>query len=167
MELRGWTLAAPLLLLTACGDDAPKVDPRAAEAKSLSPGQYEVTAKVSALRSTDKTTPATKLKVGDTATTTGCVGADGVPLPALIAEDAADSCKTTSSYVSSAILNVALTCTRKTNPGWVNYAVDGAFTAEAFTGKVTTTTSFAGSGDYRLVRELTARRTGVCVAAKS
>ena len=169
MMLRKCALAAPLLLLAACADDAPKAEQRPAEAKSLAPGQYEATAKIVTLASTDKTTPATKAKVGDTTTVSGCIGADGIPPPALFVDDARDVCKVNSSYVSGAILNLGLICTRKTNPGFVTSAIAGSFTADAFTARVTTGTSFSASGDYKLIRELTAKRTGACspAAAKS
>lgn len=156
-------MIAPLLLLAACADDAP-VDKRAGEAKQLQAGEYEVTAKVTSLSSTDKSTPATKLKSGGTMTSRGCVAADGTPDPALFT-DPGDACKVNSSYVSSASLNLQLTCTRKSNPGFVTSAVDGKFTADSFTAKVTTGTSFAGSGDYQMVRELTGKRVGVCTVA--
>ena len=152
----------PFLLLAAC-DDPPAVDKRAGEAKQLQAGGYQVTAKVTSLSSTDNSTPATKLKVGGTTITKGCVAADGTPEPMLFV-DAGDVCKVNSSYTSGAILNLQLTCTRKSNPGYVTSAVDGQFTAQAFTAKVTTGTSFSGDGDYAMQRELTGKRVGVCTA---
>lgn len=160
-----WALAVTTpLLLAACSDSAPKVDKRASEAKQLQAGEYEVTAKVTTLTPMDKAKPATKLKVGDSATTRGCVAADGVPDAALFT-DAGDLCKVDSKYVSGAILNLAIKCTRPSNLGYVTSAVDGSFTADAFTAKVTTGTSFYGDGDYQLVRELTGKRVGVCPAS--
>lgn len=156
-------IAVPLLLLAACSEEA-KVDKRAGEARQLQAGEYEVTAKVASLVSTDKSAPATKLKVGDTTIMRGCVGADGVPAPALFA-DPGDQCKIDNSYVSGAILNIAVKCTRTAPPGNVSAAVDGSFTADGFTAKVTTDTSFYGDGDYKLVRDLTAKRVGVCPPA--
>ncbi|MCA1653230.1 MAG: DUF3617 domain-containing protein [Sphingomonadales bacterium] len=156
-------IIVPLLLLAACSDDAPPVDKRASEAKQLKAGEYEVTAKVTSLASTDKSTPATKLKIGDSTRTKGCVGEDGTPAPALFV-DVGDVCKVNSSYTSGAILNLQLTCTRKSNPGYVTSAVDGSFTADAFKATVTTGTSFYGNGDYQMVRELTGKRVGVCTA---
>ena len=155
--------AAPLLLLAACSE-APKVDNRAGEAKRLQAGEFEVTAKVASLVSTDKSTPSTKLRVGATATAKGCVGADGIPEPALFTEPG-DQCKIDNSYVSGAILNLAIKCTRALPPGYVTSAVDGSFTADSFTATVTTDTSFYGNGDYKLVRNVTARRVGVCPPA--
>ena len=49
--------------------------------------------------------------------------------------------------------------------GSVNYSVDGQFTADAFTAKVTTGTSFATPDDYLLMRELSGKRVGNCPAA--
>lgn len=155
-------LAAPLLLLAACGQDAPKPVQPTTDAETLSPGQYEVTAKVASVVSTDKTTPATKLKAGDSATATGCVGEDHLPAPSLFVDDPADVCKIDNSYVKSAILNLALTCTRKRDPGFVSQSIAGSFTADGFTAQVKTNTSFVGTGDYAMVRQLTAKRTGTC-----
>lgn len=156
-------IIVPLLLLAACSADAPPADKRASEAKQLKAGEYEVIAKVASLSSTDKTTPATKLKLGDTTTVRGCVSADGTPDPSLFV-DAGDVCKVNSSYTSGAILNMQLSCTRKSNPGFVTSAVDGQFTSEAFTAKVTTGTMFSGTGDYSMARDLNGKRVGSCPA---
>ena len=156
-------VAVPLLLLAACSEEA-KVDKRAGEAKRLQPGEYDVTAKVASLVSTDKSAPATKLKVGDTTIAKGCVSADGVPAAALFA-DLGDQCKVENSYVSGAILNLAVKCTRTKPPGNISAAVDGSFTADSFAAKVITDTSFYGDGDYKLVRDLTAKRVGACPPA--
>ena len=64
-------------LLAACSDDAPPAKPAKVRADALKPGEYEVAATVDVLRSTDKTTPATKSKVGATQTARICVPADG------------------------------------------------------------------------------------------
>ena len=41
-------------------------------------------------------------------------------------------------------------------------AADGNYTADGFEAVVNMSTAFAGSGDYRMTRRLTARRTGDC-----
>lgn len=151
----------PLLLLAACSQDAPPVDKRASEAKQLQAGQYELTGKVTQLSSTDNSKPATKLKIGDTVTAKGCVAADGTPEPTLFSE-AGDVCKPVTSYVSGAILNVQISCTRKGNPGVVTSTASGSFTADAFKAEVTSSTSFVGKGDYALTREVTGKRLGAC-----
>jgi len=157
-------LAAPLLLLTACSDDAPPVDKRASEAKQLNAGAYEVQAKVETLTATDHGKPASKLKVGDTTVLKGCVAADGTPDASLFIE-AGDQCTATQSYARGAILNVQLHCTRKGTSGSVNYSIDGQFTADAFTAKATTGTSFTTPDDYTLIRDLVGKRVGNCAAA--
>ena len=125
-----WALAAPLLLLAACSDDAPPVDKRANEAKQLSAGAYEVQAKVETLTATDNGKPATKAKAGDTTVRKGCVAADGTPDASLFTEPG-DMCTATQQYARGAILNIQYNCQRKGTSGSVNYSVDGQFTADA------------------------------------
>lgn len=157
-------VAAPLLLLAGCSDKAPKVDKRAGEAKQLEPGAYEVQAKVDSLTATDQGKPASMLKAGDTAILKGCVGADGTPDPSLFVE-AGDQCTPTQSYARGAIINIQYHCTRKGASGSVNYSISGDFTADAFTAKATTGTSFTTPDDYTLIRDLSGKRVGNCPAA--
>jgi hypothetical protein len=159
-----WALAAPLLLLAACSDDAPPVDKRASEAKQLSPGAYEVQAKVETLTATDHGKPASKAKAGDTVVLKGCVATDGTPDASLFTE-AGDTCSPTQEYARGAILNIQYHCTRKGKSGSVNYSIDGQFTADAFTAKVTEGTSFSSDDDYQLLSDLTGKRVGNCPAA--
>ena len=156
--------AAPLLLLAACSDDAPPVDKRAGEAKQLAAGAYEVQAKVESLAATDKGKPASKAKAGDILVLKGCVAADGTPDVSLFTE-AGDVCSPTQSYARGAILNIQYHCTRKGAAGSVNYSIDGQFTANAFTAKVTEGTSFATPDDYQLLTSLTGKRIGTCPPA--
>ena len=156
-------IATPLLLLAAC-DDAPKVDKRAGEAKQLTAGAYEVSAKLDTLAKSDLEAPATKAKVGDMTTLKGCVAADGTPDATLFIEPG-DVCKATQSYSSGAILNIQYNCQRKGKSGSVNYSIDGQFTADGFTAKVTTGTSFISPDDYVANRSVTGKRVGNCPAA--
>jgi hypothetical protein len=147
--------------LTGCGGAETKTvaEPPA----KLPPGEYTVTAKVDTLRSTDKTTPATKAKLGETVSTTGCVGADNQPAAELFAATG-DKCTAKDSYVRSGRLNVSFACSRAGKPGDVMVSADGRYTADGFTGKATTNTYFAGDGDYTQVSSLTAKRVGQCKA---
>ena len=163
IDLRWALAAAPLLLLAAC-DDAPKVNKRAGEAKQLTAGAYEVSAKLDTLAKSDLEAPATKAKVGDITTLKGCVAADGTPDATLFIEPG-DTCKPTQSYSSGAILNIQYNCQRKGKSGSVNYSIDGQFTADSFTAKVTAGTSFASPDDYVANRSLTGKRVGNCPAA--
>ncbi|MEG3153820.1 DUF3617 domain-containing protein [Sphingomonas sp. RB1R13] len=162
-DLRWALAAAPLLLLAAC-DDAPKVDKRAGEAKQLTAGAYEVSAKLDTLAKADREAPATTAKVGDMTTLKGCVAADGTPEATLFIEPG-DVCRATQSYSSGAILNIQYNCQRKGKSGSVNYSIDGQFTADGFTAKVTTGTSFISPDDYVANRSLTGKRVGNCPAA--
>ena len=151
------------VLLAGCSQEAPKEVARAAPA-TLPAGTYEVTATVKSLVSTDKTPLPTFAKVGDVMKTSGCVGADGLPAPELLAAKG-DQCTLTDPYVRSGRMNVTLDCSR-TGQGKVNAILDGKYDAEGFTGTLTANSSFSGPGDYRLVEEITARKTGdQCTAA--
>jgi len=155
---------AAVTLLTGCGSEAPKPAEPAA-AKTLTPGEYEVTGEVTKLASTDKTTPATATKLGDKTVTRGCVADTGSIDPAMFI-DAGDNCSAQSSYVRSGRLSVQYQCTRP-GKGNVYPAADGNFSAEGFDAIVTVGTAFTGDGDYNLTRRLTAKRVGNCRAAGS
>ena len=156
-------LAAPLLLLAACSDDAPVPSKRDAEAKQLSPGAYEVQAKVETFTKTDLGAPASKAKVGDATVLKGCVAADGTPAPTLFVEPG-DVCTPTQSYVSGAILNIQYHCSRAGKSGSVNYSITGDFKADSFSAKSTIGTSFSSPDDYSVVRDLQGKRVGNCPA---
>jgi hypothetical protein len=149
-------------LLAGCSDDAPPPKPAEVRVDALKPGEYEVTAKVDVLRSTDKTTPATKSKLGATATERICVPADGALDPATFAE-AGEKCTAFDNYMSGGRMSLQYKCLRGGEQ--VTQTVDGTFTADSFTGKVMTATYFQGSGDYELTRTMNAKRVGECPAA--
>lgn len=152
--------------LAACGGEAAAPKKAAEVPKTLPPGTYEVTATVKSLVSTDKTPVPTFAKAGDVITTQGCVGADGLPAPELLAAKG-DQCTLTDPYVRSGRMNVTLDCNRK-GQGKVMTMVDGKYDAAGFTGTLTASSSFAGSGDYKLVEEITARKVSdQCTAAGS
>jgi hypothetical protein len=152
------TLATLMVLsLAGCGQEAGA--PKKAETPATLPaGTYEVTATVKSLVSTDKTPVPTFAKAGDTITTRGCVGADGLPAPELLAAKG-DTCELQNPYVRNGRMNVTLDCNRK-GQGKVMTMLDGKYDAAGFTGTLTATSSFAGSGDYKLVEEVTARKVG-------
>lgn len=153
--MRALFITGLTLALSACGGEqpAPKKDARPA---TLAPGEYEVTATVTSLTSTDKTPVPTFTKQGDVTTTRGCVGADGLPAPELLAARG-DSCTLQNPFVSNGRMNFQLRCNRP-GKGSVNADVTGTFTADGFSGTLTSRSLFAGDGDYRLVQELTARK---------
>ncbi|MDQ3077783.1 MAG: DUF3617 domain-containing protein [Pseudomonadota bacterium] len=150
-----------IALMTACGSEAPPAA-KAAKAKALTPGEYEVTREVTKLASADQSTPATTATMGEKTVTRACIAADGKLDPAMFVE-AGDSCTQQSSYLRSGRLSVQYQCTRP-NRGNVYPAADGNFTADGFEAVVTVATAFDGDGDYNLTRMLTARRVGDCPA---
>jgi hypothetical protein len=164
------TAGVGLLALAACSDDSATAPPAetAAVAEKLTPGEYEVTTTVEELRSTDNTTPLTKLKLtaaGDPPLShRACIAADGSVATEMFSE-AGDSCKVNNSYARNGKINAQLGCSRDGAPGNVMHSIDGEFTADGFTATVNTGTYFTGSGDYAMRRSLTARRVGACPAA--
>jgi len=151
------------MMLAACGggETAPAKE-EAAEA--LKPGLYEVTSEVTALASTDKTTPFTKLKLGDKTTVKACVSAGNKPAPELFAEAAGDKCEIKNSYIRYGRLSAQMSCTREGRRGEVMPAMMGSFKADSFEGEITSLTYFVEDGDYRMTRKVSAKRVGDCPA---
>lgn len=150
-------------LLAACGEEAETTKPRQERAQSLQPGEYEVTSKVDAIRSTDNTTPATSSAVADPPKVTRtCVPADGTIDAAAFAE-AGETCTASDRYMRGGRMSLQFKC-RREGQGQLTQLVDGNFTADSFTGKVITGTYFAGSGDYEMTRTITGKRLGDCPA---
>ncbi len=149
-------------LVAACSGDAPAPPAEEAAAASLQPGEYEITAKVDALRSTDKTTPATKAKVGDTPTVTrACVPADGSLAPEVFAEGK-ETCTQMDNYMRNGRMSLQFKCKRGNDQ--LTQMADGTFKADSFEAKVSTATYFTGDGDYELTRSFTGKRVGDCPA---
>ena len=152
---------ATLMMLAGCGNKAP--EPVAVEKpKTMVAGEYEVSSEVTKLASTDKSTPATTLKLGDKDVIRACVAADGTPDPKMFVEDG-DKCTVTNSYARSGRLSVQYSCSRA-GKGELYANADGNFTADGYNALVTAGSSFAGDGDYSLTRTLTAKRVGNCPA---
>ena len=150
-----------LVMLAGCGNGTAK--PVAVEKpKTMVAGEYEVISEVTKLASTDKSTPATRLKMGDKETIRACVAANGTPDPKMFVE-AGDNCTMTNSYARSGRLSVQYTCNRA-GKGELYANADGNFTADGYKAMVTAGSSFAGDGDYSLTRTLTAKRVGNCPA---
>lgn len=160
------TVAGAAALASCGGGEEPVNNVAEAAAASLQPGEYELTAKVDALRSTDKTTPATALKAGgDPVVTRTCVGADNKMDPAAFVE-AGETCTPSDSYMRNGRMNLQYRCNRS-GKGQLTHVVDGSFKTDSFTAQVRTGTYFSGSGDYDLERSIDAKRVGECTAKKS
>jgi|SRR5688500_16435674 hypothetical protein len=156
-------LAAAGLLAACSGDTATNATVEKARADALQPGEYEVTATVAALRSTDNTTPVSKAKPGDPPTAARtCVPADGTIDSAVFAE-AGETCNPMDNYMRGGRISLQYKCTRDRQQ--LTQMVDGEFKADSFTAKVITSTYFTGSGDYELTRNFTGKRVGDCPAA--
>jgi hypothetical protein len=154
-------------LLAACSEEpAPK--PEETKAAALQPGEYEFTAVVDSVRSTDNTAPATNMKVAakgeETEKVRVCVAKDGAIDPLIFAE-AGDQCTPSSTYMRGGRMSLQFNCNRPSR-GQLTQLVDGNFTATSFEAKVTTSSYFAGPGDYAMARTLTGKRVGDCPAAQ-
>jgi len=160
MGMMKWMPVAGLAMLTACGEKPAPVEEAAAK---LSPGLYEVSYSVVTLASTDKATPATKLKQGDKGVIKACVATDGQPAPELLAEEG-DKCEIKNSYIRNGRMSAQMSCTREGISGPAMPAMMGSFTADGFKGEISTLTYFNEDGDYRMVREVDAKRVGDCPA---
>ncbi|MEO7365947.1 MAG: DUF3617 family protein [Sphingomicrobium sp.] len=155
-------LAAAGLLAGCSAEPAPKPEEAVT---TLRPGEYEVTAKLDDMHSTDQTKPATKAKAGDPPTSRrACVAADG-SIAADAFADAGDKCTQSDAYVRGGRLSMQLSCTRPA--GLVMQLVDGNFKADSFEAKLKTATYFEGSGDYAMTRTVTGKRVGECPPASA
>jgi len=152
------------MLLAACGGEKPAPAQEEA-ADALKAGLYELTSEVTAVSSTDNTTPFTKLKQGDKTTVRACVSADGKPAPELFAEADADKCEIKNSYIRHGRLSAQMSCTREGKRGEVMPAMMGSFKADSFEGEITSLSYFIEDGDYRMSRKVSAKRVGDCPAA--
>ena len=156
-------VAGLAMLLGACGGEKPAAVEETATAEKLTPGLYEVSYDVTTLASTDKTTPATKLKQGDKGVIKACVGADNLPAPELLGEEG-DKCEIKNSYIRYGRMSAQMSCSREGHSGYVMPAMMGSYSADGFEGEINTLTYFAAEGDYRMTRKVTAKRIGDCPA---
>lgn len=152
------------MMLAACGGES-EAPPQPEAADALLSGFYELSSEVTALSSTDKTTPATPLKVGDRQTIKACV-IDGKPRPELFAEhgQSPDKCEIKNSYIRHGRLSLQMSCKREGKRGEVMPAMMGSFTKDSFEGDITALSYFIEDGDYRMTRKVSAKRIGDCPA---
>jgi hypothetical protein len=146
--------------LAGCGGETSQQAAVVEAPATLPAGLYELSAQVTDLSSTDKSTPATGLKKGDKVTVKACV-ADNAPDPALLAE-AGDKCEIKNSYIHNGRMSAQMSCTRAGHDGYVMPAMMGKFTKDGFDGEINTLTYFVKNGDYRMTRKISARRIGEC-----
>ena len=160
--MRNMVIAATAaLFVSACGGEAPQENKAVETPDTPTAGQYQASWTVTALRSIDKTTPATNLKDKATGTSTGCVDTSGAIDPALFAEDG-DECTIGSKYIRSGRISMDVKCSRKGAPGEVRQSISGSYTADGIEAEVSTSTYLSGTGDYAMTRTFTAKRAGEC-----
>lgn len=161
--MRAVTMALVAVLVCGCSAEAPKEEQKAEKAPPA-PGLYEASWTVANVASTDRTQPATELEQGSKGTARGCIGANGTIEPALFAEGE-DTCTTSTAYVRGGRMAMQLECRRDGANGQVMQSVNGTTTADGFEAEVSSTTYLAGAGDYEMIRNVSARRTGECPPA--
>ena len=152
------------LALAACGGEQKQEKAAEAVPATLAAGLYEVTSEVTALASTDNSTPAIKVKPGDKVVARACVAPEGKPAPELLADAEGDKCEIKNSYIRNGRMSAQMSCTREGNLGYVMPAMMGSYSADGFEGEINTLTYFNEDGDYRLTRKVTAKRLGDCPA---
>ena len=152
------------LALSGCsGGEEATTNKVEAAAAALEPGEYEISATVDSMRSTDGKTPATQLKAGaPAATSRACVAADtGVAATAFT--EAGETCEAGDTYMSNGRMSLQFRC-KRAGKGDVAHLVDGKFKKDSFEAEVISTSSFSGPGDYEARRTVTAKRVGECTA---
>ena len=152
------------LALAACGGEKKEATAAEEAPATLAAGLYEVTSEVTALASTDNSTPAIKVKQGDKIVAKACVAPDGKPAPELLADAGGDKCEVKNSYIRNGRMSAQMSCTRDGHLGYVMPAMMGSYSAGGFEGEINTLTYFNEDGDYRLTRKVTAKRLGDCPA---
>ncbi len=152
-------IAAAPLLLVACGTEAPKEEAKAKPPTAMPMGEWEVTATVAKLVSTDNSTPAVKVKEGETWTRKACLKSPEDLAKLMLPEG--QNCQSVSNYARQGRINSAFTC-RVAGKGDHTPTVAGLYTADTFEAEVSTASMFSGDGDYQMTEKMTGKRLGDC-----
>ena len=154
-------IIVPLFLASACSGGGEEKKAEAEIPATFPAGQWETAFETTALRSTDKTTPALDATVGDKEQANACVTeADAAQPPADLLVGEGYECSYKSAYIRSGRLNASLNCRREGITGELMMSVSGNYTADTIEGTVETTTYLPGDGDYAHTRTFTGRKTG-------
>ena len=162
MRALNFVSATAAVALAACAEEAPKQN-QAQPGKALAPGLYEASWRVSEVRSTDKTDPATKLTVGATGKAEACIQ-EGPVIDLELFAEGDDQCRPSNSYVRGGRINIQMQCKRGDEPGPVMQTMTGTSTGTGFEGEISTSTYLAGFGDYSMIRTVSGKRVGDCPA---
>lgn len=163
--MRRLTIAFLCLGAAACGGG--QEEKKAEETPAMLPaGTWTIASEVTAMRSTDKTTPAVKAAVGDKDSDTVCVDkASKTPPPELFAGKGYQ-CSYSTSYMKEGTINATMDCRRAGLKGSIPMTVQGTYTAKGFNGTVDATSYLTGDGDFAMTRKLSATvKPGACTAA--
>jgi hypothetical protein len=156
-------MTASALAVAGCSTEAPAPQ-EPAKAAAMQAGEWEVTARVTALQLTDKAAKP-GIKVGDTSTLKGCVASDGTPESDLFAAKA-KKCETVQSYAANGRLSLQMNCSRADSDGQFLPQVDATFTADTMDGTLSIGSFTAGGRpEYSLTQEISGKRIGECPAA--
>ena len=157
--------ALPLAALAGCGGGGETGTRSKAKAEALQPGQYEVTAEVTAFKAADDGIPKIDTKQGTSTTRNVCV-TDSAALPTDLFTDDGFTCRNAGNmFVRSGTISANLDCTRAGLSGGMGYAVSGTFSGDAFEAERQFKTRLATDGDVEVTSTLRGRRTGECTVA--
>ncbi|HEY0043343.1 MAG TPA: DUF3617 family protein [Allosphingosinicella sp.] len=165
--MRYWMMLPLCAALGACGGETAP-EPKAEEqAATMAAGQWETAFEVTAMRSTDTTTPAVKAAVGDKAAASTCVTeADKAkPDPAIFAGEGYTCKYAENTYIRGGRLNASLSCTHEGVKGEIMMQIDGSYKGDSFEARANVNSYLPGSGDFAMTRTLKGRKTGdTCTA---
>ena len=162
--VRAQMMIGIVLMLTACGDEAPAPVAADTTPPAIFPaGEWEVSTLTETLKSADNSTPLTIHKVGATRVAKVCAAPGPKPDPALFVETG-DRCATTTAYARNGRVNLVYDCTRP-GKGKVAPTIDGKYDAATFEVVSVVGSYFTGSGDYVMTQRIKGKRLGACTPA--
>lgn len=154
----------PVLALAACGGGAENKT-KATGAAAIAPGQYQVTAEVTAFRAADEGTPKFDTPVGTRTTRSVCVPEGGAVPSDLFADEGFSCSQDNSSYLRNGSINSTILCTRDGMQGDLGYTVTGTFDEAGFQAERQFRSLLVGDGDVVTTATLRGQRTGACTTA--
>jgi len=152
----------PLLAVASCGDQP--AENKAAAAALPSPGQWEITSRVTQFTKADQGTPRINTPVGTSETQSLCV-APGTQLPSALFAGENFTCSYSTYYVRNGRANATLNCRRAGLTGDIPMTVNGTFQAETINLHRNLRTVLTGDGDVLIEADVTGHRTGACTPA--
>ncbi len=156
-------MAAAILALAGCAEEAAKAPPAPAAPASLPAGLWKTSGEVSQFKTMDAGTPIIAAKVGDKNTGETCVaaGEGKKPKPALFGAMRGE-CGYSNFYLGNGTMSGTIEC--KSPQGPIMHMVNGSYTADTFEASVDTASYLTSDGDVTLTTKLSGTRAGDCPA---